>query len=177
MLFYVNFTDQILYWIYIRYFLNLHLECYPISWFPLQKSPTPSLLLLLTNLPTPTSWSSHFPILWHRTFTGPWAYPPTVDRLGLPLLHMQLEPWVPTCVFFDWWFSTRELWGYWLVHIVVPPMGLQTPSAPWVLSLAPSLGTLWSIQWMAVSIHFCICQALAEPLTDSFIRILSSSSC
>jgi hypothetical protein len=46
----------------------------------------------------------------------------------------------------------------------VPPMGLQTPLAPWVLSLAPSLGTLCSIQWMAVSIHFCICQALAEPL-------------
>jgi hypothetical protein len=49
---------------------------------------------------------------------------------------------------------------YWLVHIVVPPMGLQTPSAPWILSLASSLGTLCSIQWMAVSIHFCICQAL-----------------
>jgi hypothetical protein len=30
--------------------------------------------------------------------------------------------------------------GYWLVHIVVPPIGLQTPSAPWVLSLAPPLG-------------------------------------
>jgi hypothetical protein len=41
-------------------------------------------------------------------------------------------------------------------------MGLQTPSAPWVLFLAPSLGTLCSVEWMAVSIHFCICQALAE---------------
>jgi hypothetical protein len=28
--------------------------------------------------------------------------------------------------------------GYWLVHIVVPPKGLQTPLAPWVLPLAPS---------------------------------------
>jgi hypothetical protein len=37
-------------------------------------------------------------------------------------------------------------------------------SAPWVLSLAPSLETLCSVQWMAVSNHFCICQALAEPL-------------
>jgi hypothetical protein len=43
-------------------------------------------------------------------------------------------------------------------------MGLQTPSAPWVLSLALSLGSLCSVQWMAVSIHFCIYQALAEPL-------------
>jgi hypothetical protein len=36
-----------------------------------------------------------------------------------------LEPWVPPCVLFGWWFSPRELWSYWLVHIVVPPMGLQ----------------------------------------------------
>jgi hypothetical protein len=51
--------------------------------------------------------------------------------------------------FFGWWFSTRELWGYWLVHIVVLPIGLQTPLAPWVLSLAPSLGTLCFAQWIA----------------------------
>jgi hypothetical protein len=76
---------------------------------------------------------------------------------------MQLEPRVPPCVFFGWWFSPRELWGYWLVHIVVPPMELPIPSAPWVLSLAPSLGTPCSIQWMAVSIRFCICHTLAEP--------------
>jgi cytochrome bd-type quinol oxidase subunit 2 len=43
-------------------------------------------------------------------------------------------------------------------------MGLQTPSVPWLLSLAPSLGTLFFVQWMVVSIHFCICQALAKPL-------------
>jgi hypothetical protein len=34
---------------------------------------------------------------------------------------------VPPCVFFGYWFSLRELWRYWLFHIVVPPMGLQTP--------------------------------------------------
>ena len=38
--------------------------------------------------------------------------------------------------------SSKELWGYWLVHIVVPPIGLQIPLAPWVLSLAPPLGVL-----------------------------------
>jgi hypothetical protein len=43
-------------------------------------------------------------------------------------------------------------------------MELQTPSVPWVLSLASPLETLCSVQWMAVSIHFCICQALVEPL-------------
>jgi hypothetical protein len=36
--------------------------------------------------------------------------------------------------------------GYWLVHIIVPPIGLQTPLAPWVLSTPPSLGALCSIQ-------------------------------
>jgi hypothetical protein len=34
--------------------------------------------------------------------------------------------------------------GYRLVHIVVLPMGLQKPSAPWFLSLAPPLGTVIS---------------------------------
>jgi hypothetical protein len=51
-----------------------------------------------------------------------------------------------------------------LVHIVVLPMGLQAPSAPLILSLAPSLGTLCSVKWLAKRIHLCICQALAEPL-------------
>ena len=53
---------------------------------------------------------------------------------------------------------------YWFVHIVVPPIGLQTPSDPWVLSLVPPLGTPCSVQWLAESINHCICQALAEPL-------------
>jgi hypothetical protein len=44
-------------------------------------------------------------------------------------------------------------WGNWLVHIVVPPMELQTPLAPWVLSLDPPLGTLCSVQWLTESIH------------------------
>jgi hypothetical protein len=34
----------------------------------------------------------------------------------------------------------HELRGYWLVHTVGLPIGLQTPSAPWVLSLNPPLG-------------------------------------
>jgi hypothetical protein len=42
--------------------------------------------------------------------------------------------------------------GFWLVHVVVPPMGLQTPSAPWVLSLVPPLGTLCSVQRLAESL-------------------------
>jgi hypothetical protein len=39
-------------------------------------------------------------------------------RLGHLLIHMQLKTRAP---------------GYWLVHIVVPPIGLQFPLAPWVI--------------------------------------------
>jgi hypothetical protein len=54
--------------------------------------------------------------------------------------------------------------GYWLVHIVVPPMGLQASSAPSLLSLPPPLGALCSVQWLAKSMHLCICEAPEEPL-------------
>jgi hypothetical protein len=125
--------------------------------YPLPPPPAPQ-----PNHSDSQSW--HSTILGHRTFTGPRASPPIDDRLGHPLLHIQVEPQLPPCVFFDWWFASKELWGYWLAHIVFPPMGLQTPPAPWVHSLAPSLGTLCSIQYMILSIHFCMCQALAEAL-------------
>jgi hypothetical protein len=94
---------------------------------------------LKTPLPPPSAhqptYSSflaqfHSSTLGHQAFTGPRTSPPIDDRLGHPLLYMQLEPWVPLCVVFGWWFSPWELSGYRLVHIVVPPMGLQTPSAP-----------------------------------------------
>jgi hypothetical protein len=96
---------------FIRYFLYLHFKCYPLSWFPLLKPPISSSLSLLPNPPTPASRSWHSPTLEHRTFTGPRASPPTDDWLGYPLLHMQLEPWVPPGVFFGWWFSPSDLWG------------------------------------------------------------------
>ena len=40
---------------------------------------------------------------------------------------MKLESQVPPYVFFDCWFSPKELWGYWLVHIVFPPKGVANP--------------------------------------------------
>jgi hypothetical protein len=87
---------------------------------PLILSPFP----LFTKRPTPVSWPWHSPTLRHRTFIGPRASLPTDDQIGHPLPYM---PRVPPCVLFGWWFSPWELWGYWLVHIVVPPEGLQNP--------------------------------------------------
>jgi hypothetical protein len=55
-------------------------------------------------------------------------------------------------------------------------MGLQIPSDPWVLSLAPSLGTLCTAQWMTVNIHFYNCQTLAEPLRRQLYRLVSAKS-
>jgi hypothetical protein len=52
----------------------------------------------------------------------------------------------------------------WLVDIIMLPMGLQTSSAPSILSLTPLLGTPCSVQWLTMSIHLCICQVLAELL-------------
>jgi hypothetical protein len=144
----------------IYYFLYLHFKFYPPSSFLLWKPPIPFPSPLLISPPTPTSLSWHSPTLGHWAFTRPKASPPTDDQQGHRLLHVLLKSWVPPCVLFGWWFSPWELWEYWLVHIVVPSMRLQTPSAPWVLSLAPPLGTLCSVQWMAVSIHFCILSAL-----------------
>ena len=55
------------------------------------------------------------------------AYVSKDGLVGHLLIHMQLE---------------SRATGYWLVHTVVPPIGLQIPLAPWVLSLAPPLGAL-----------------------------------
>jgi hypothetical protein len=143
-----------IFFIYISNVISfLHLLSETLLYYP----PLP----LLTNIPISASLS---PTLGHWTFTESRASPLIDVPQGHPLLHMQLQPWVPPCVLFGWWFSPLELWGYWLVLIVVPPMRLRTPSAPWVLSLVPLLVNLCSVQWMAVSIHFCICQALAESL-------------
>jgi hypothetical protein len=82
-----------------------------------------------TSLPT----HSHFfgpgiPLYWGiYSLRVQWASLSSDGRLGHLLIHMQLESRAP---------------GYWLVHNVVPPIGLQISLAPWVLSLAPPLGTL-----------------------------------
>jgi hypothetical protein len=94
--------------IFTRYFPHLHFKCYPES--PLYSPPA-----LLPNPPTPASWPWHSSILGHMIFARPRAFPPIYGQLGHPLLHTQLE---------------KQFWGYWLVHVVDPPIGLLTPVAP-----------------------------------------------
>ena len=72
----------------------------------LPKIPYPLPASLAPQTTHSQSWPP--PILGHRTFTGPRASLPIDDQLGHPLLHIQLEPQVPPCVFFDWWYSSKE---------------------------------------------------------------------
>jgi hypothetical protein len=69
---------------------------------------TPSLLLLLPNPPTLTPLFWHSPTLGHRAFSRPRASPPIDAQQGHSLLHMQLEPWVPPCVLFGWWYRRNN---------------------------------------------------------------------
>jgi hypothetical protein len=59
-----------------------------------------------------------------------------------------------------------------MVHIVVFPMGLQTPSTPSILSLSPPLRILCSVQWLAESIHLCTSHTLTELLRRSLYQAL-----
>ena len=97
--------------------------------------PFPSFPSEDPHFPTPNPCSPTYPFLlpgpgitlyWGIEHLQDQWSPPSDDRPRHPLLHIWLEPWVPPCVFFGWWFSPRDLWRYWLVHIVVPPMRMQT---------------------------------------------------
>jgi hypothetical protein len=101
--------------IFIAYFLYLHFKCYSFPRFSLQKNYMPSPIHLLlwgcsnTHNSTSASPFSNSPTLEHQTFTGPRASLLINSWQDHALLHMWLEPWIPLCVLFGWWFSPWEL--------------------------------------------------------------------
>jgi hypothetical protein len=109
---------------FITYFPQLHFQCY-------RKSPPYSPPPPIPYAPIPIFLTLAFPCTGHINLHVQWASLSSEGQLGHFLIHMQLESRAP---------------GYWLVHNVVPPIGLQFPLAPWVLSLAHPLGALLSIQ-------------------------------
>jgi hypothetical protein len=120
---------------------------------------------LLSYLPTHSCLSSLvFPYpgtsILHRTKWLPSLWCHIQQSSATYLAGAMCSP----CVLFGWWFSLWELWGFWLVDIVVLPMRLQTPSAPTVLALTSQLGSPHSVQLLAVFIRICIGLVLAEPL-------------
>ena len=99
-----------------------------------------------------------------------WPLLPLMPDKASMLLYMQLEPWVPPCVLFGWWFSPWKLWVVWLVDIVLP-MGLQTPSAPSTLPLTLPLGSPSSAPWLAISGSVSV--RLWQNLSgDSYTRLI-----
>jgi hypothetical protein len=98
-----------------------------------------------THQPTPASPPCHSLTLGHWAFTGSRTSSLIDAQQGQSLLHMWLKPWIPQCLLYGWWFSP---WKLRLVDIVVLPMGLQTPSAPLVLSLTPPMDFPCPFQWM-----------------------------
>jgi hypothetical protein len=141
--------------IFLVYISNvIHFPSFP-SKYPLPDPPTPA------SQPTHTqSWPWHSPILGHRTFTGRRTSTPIDDWLGHPQLHIQQEPWVPLCVFFgglDPWALRVLISSYWSSSY-----GATNNLSSLGTFSSSFIGDLYSIQWMTVSIHFCICQALAE---------------
>ena len=165
-------------------FLYLHFKCYRLSCFLLPKPPILySLLLLLwgyspTHPPTLNSPSGHSPTLGHRALTGPRASPHTDVRQQHSLLHMQLEPWIPSCVFFGWLFSPRNSGRWrgsgWSSYEATDPFISFSPFSNF------SIGNSCSVLWLAASIHLCICQVLAESLRRQLykapVNFLASTS-
>jgi len=145
-----SFLLLLLFWLFCLFLDNLFtlqmLSLFHIFWleipYPILYPPT-SMRVLLTHSLTPANLCLHSPMLGHGAFTAPRASPPLDAWQGHPLQHMLLKQWVSPCIFFGWWFGLWELCGVWLVDIVVCSMGLQTPSAPSVLSLTPPLWTMW----------------------------------
>ena len=149
---------------FLRYFLYLHFKCYPLSWSPPKKKtnsfPPLASMWVFPHSPTPISSPLHSLTLGHPAVTGSRAVSPIDAQQTHPLLHMQLEPWVPPCGLLGWWFSPWELCRVWLVDIFALSVWLQTSLAPLVLSLTRPLGSPCSVQYLAASICLSICQTL-----------------
>jgi hypothetical protein len=161
----------------LNYFISFLLDIFfiyisnviPFPGFP---SKNPLSLPHSTNPPSPASWPWHSPILGIEPSQDQGPLFPLITNYAI-LCYIQLEPWVPPRVFFDWWFSPRELWGYWLIHSVVPPIGMQTPSGPWLLhwgSCGPSKGSYEHSP-------LCLSGTGRASQGDSYIRLLSTGFC
>jgi hypothetical protein len=137
--------------IFIRYLFNLHFQCYP-------KVPH-TLPHPLPHPPTLTSWPWRSPVLRHIKLAWP---------MGLSF-H-----WEPTRRSSDTYAARDTSSGEnWLVDMVVPPIGLQIPTAPWVLSLDPSLGPCDPSN----SPTSVFARPRHSLTRDSYIWVLSAKSC
>jgi hypothetical protein len=110
----IFYCDSFLLIFFINHSICLHLKWYTPSQLTLRKPPShlpspPSLLLLwrylLTHQPTPDTLLQHSTMQEHKTSAKPRASPSIDVRWKHPLLHMYLEPWIPSCTLLGWWSS------------------------------------------------------------------------
>jgi hypothetical protein len=81
------------------------------------------------------------------------------------LLHMRPAPQVAPCIYFNWWSSPQEFWdGSGLLILLLPPWNCKHPQLLQSLFWLLHLGVPHSVQWLAMIIVLCICQAVTESL-------------
>jgi hypothetical protein len=177
-------TTATLFFFLIRYFLNLHSKCYPLSRSPPETLysilPSPASMRMLTHtLPPP---GSHIPLYW--------GIEPSQDH-G-PLLPLMSDN-IILCYICSW--SHGSLQVYSLVGGLVPgspeglvgwcsfSYGLQTPSAPSVCSLTQSdhinsykgrhliEGVFW-FQWFSPSSSWQNIIAHRQTVLEKELRVL-----
>jgi len=148
----LGYFFMVFYWIF--YVFIFHVILSPGS--PLSHPPSPCFSED-AHPPTHSFPPQHPNILLH------WGNEPSQDQ-GLLLLLMPDNAilcyrWVEAMGTLCCWFSPWELWGIWLIDIVVLPMGLQIPSAP---SVFFSNSFIWGPRWLTASIIIYISKALAD---------------
>jgi hypothetical protein len=104
-------------------------------------------------IPTSPNWHSH--ALGHWAFTGPKAIPPIDDSQSHPLLHMQLEPWVPPCVLFGLVYSLGAL-GNLVGWCYCSSQGISDPFISFSPFSNSSIGD-HMLNWMANCEHLPLC--------------------
>ena len=145
---------------------------YPAGNFPVQPLSNTRCLYNTLKCPIPfplslplwgcssTHLSTPFFLLWH--FLTPEQWTPSGPKTSHPSLpHMWPATWVPPCVFFAWWSTSRELWGgggSLVCSHCYSLYGAENPSAPWITSPIPPSENPKLVQWLAVSIYLCISQ-------------------
>ena len=167
---FVSISTTKCFWVFLRvffsfsfffslgYFIYLHFHCYSPSEFSIHKPP-----ISFPSLPSPCLYERALkpthPLLPHHSCLPILAF----SYAGELILHrtkVLLFHWCQTKQSFvsyeagamslsmctlGWWFSPWELFGVWLIDIVVFPIGLQSPSATSVLPITPPLRCLYSV--------------------------------
>jgi hypothetical protein len=136
----------------VIYFLLVILFVYISNVIPFLVSPPqtpyPTPTPFYERSPPPTqplpSYHPSFPLYWSMDSPqdqGP-SHPLMPDKASYPLLHMQLELWVPLCALFGWWFSPWELEerGGLLSWFCCSSYGVANPFSSFIVSHNSSIG-------------------------------------